>query len=53
MLHTRLPIAQRREDLKLDTGSPREQPMLDIVLIVAGSAAFVLAVAYAYACDKL
>jgi len=31
----------------------KESPMLDIILIATGCAAFALAIAYAYACDGL
>ena len=31
----------------------REPLMLDIILIVVGCGSFVLAIAYAYACDRL
>jgi hypothetical protein len=32
---------------------PRNPAMLDIILIAIGCGTFVLAIAYAYACDKL
>ncbi|WP_395715041.1 hypothetical protein [Reyranella sp.] len=33
--------------------SNREPSMLDIILIAVGCGSFVLAIAYAYACDRL
>jgi hypothetical protein len=33
--------------------SERKAAMLDVILIAVGTGAFVLAVAYAYACEKL
>ena len=34
-------------------GSGLEYPMFDIVLVAGGLALFAIAIAYAYACDRL
>jgi len=46
-------VAQRREGRTLKPLEIQGAPMLDIILIAVGGAAFALAIAYAYACDGL
>jgi hypothetical protein len=36
-----------------EPGGRKEQTMLDVIMIAVGVGTFVLAIAYAYACEKL
>ena len=37
----------------LQRQSPKERPMLDVILLAVGLGFFALSIAYVYACDRL